>query len=63
VLDSPHEVVLLNDRLYLLPQHDVLRAHAFWREEMAELENQQNCRFHVTHRQKLNWQVGFLFWG
>ena len=29
---------------------------------MAELEHFTSCRLQGTHRQILNWQVGFLFW-
>jgi hypothetical protein len=39
VLYCSHEVDLLDERLYVLPQHDVLCAYALWREEMAELAN------------------------
>jgi hypothetical protein len=61
VLDSLHEVIYLHDRRNVLSRRDVLRAHAFWREEMAELEHFASCRLQGTHRQILNWQVGFLF--
>jgi adenylyltransferase/sulfurtransferase len=40
----------------------VLRAYAFWREEVAGLERLTSRRLIYTHRQSLNWQVGFLFW-
>ena len=63
VLHSQHEVVQLHDRRNVLLCRDLLRAYAFWREEMAELEHFTSCRLHGSHRQIQNWQVGFSFWG
>jgi len=40
---------------------DVLYAEAFWREEMADLKRITSCRLQGIHRQKVNWQVDFLF--
>jgi adenylyltransferase/sulfurtransferase len=40
----------------------VLRTHVIWREEVAGIERQESLHLNWTHRQKLNWQVGFLFW-
>jgi hypothetical protein len=37
-----HEVDLLNQRLSLLLRHSLLRAHASWREETADLDSWQN---------------------
>ena len=41
---------------------DVLRIDLSWREEMARLEQATSRHLNRTHRQKSNWQVGFLFW-
>jgi hypothetical protein len=58
----PHE--RQNDeRRNVLSRRDLLHAYAFWREEMAGLEHFTGCRLQLTHRQNLNWQVGFLFFG
>jgi adenylyltransferase/sulfurtransferase len=40
----------------------VLRLQTFWREEMARLDQVTSRHLNRTHRQELNWQVGFLFW-
>ena len=54
---QPHD----HDRQNVLLCSDVLRANAFWCEEMARLESLTSCRLQGAHRQKSNWQVGFLF--
>ena len=46
----------------MLLYSDVLYAGAFWREEMVELEQLTSRLLQRTHRQRRNWQVGFLFW-
>jgi hypothetical protein len=46
----------------MLLRNDVLRTHIVWREEMAGIEQQAGLHLNWTHRQKLNWQVGFSFW-
>jgi adenylyltransferase/sulfurtransferase len=46
----------------MLLRDDVLRIHVIWREEMAGLESVTSRTLNRTHRQKLIWQVGFLFW-
>jgi hypothetical protein len=60
MLHSGHEVICPHDRQNVLLR-SLLCAFAFWREEMAELKHQTSCRLQCTHRQKLNWLVGFLF--
>ena len=42
---------------------DVLRAHVFWREEVAGVESYTTRHLIGTHRQGLHWQVGFLVFG
>jgi hypothetical protein len=61
VIDFFHEFNERHDRRNVLLCSDVLYADAFWREEMAELENFTSCRLQGIHRQKMNWQVDFLF--
>jgi hypothetical protein len=67
---SPQPVVCLVDdesrhheRRSMLLRNDVLRFHVIWREEMAGLESVTSRNLNWTHRQKLIWQVGFLFCG
>ena len=53
----------LHDRRDLLLLCDVLRMRVFWREEVAGVEQLTSRHLILTHRQRLHWQVGFLFWG
>jgi hypothetical protein len=56
-----HEQFLPRFRRDLLLYSDVLCTDAFWREGVARLREFTGRHLIETHRQRLNWQVGFLF--